>query len=140
MYARIESDTVVEGPRNIPRSWRNISGMHHLPAEKLKMLGWYPVTDDIEPAFDPDTERLVLDSYTIRTDDVLKTMKVEALSAAEIKAIADEKQRITDIVSNLPSWAAVSTTIDNIANLEGAKAFLKKLARVVYWREKNTLE
>ena len=38
---------------------------------------------------------------------------------------------------NLPSWAAVEGAIDNIASLSDAKAFLKRLARVVYWDVKN---
>jgi len=47
-------------------------------------------------------------------------------------------QRVLDLTDNLPSWSAVSTAVDNIANLADAKAFLKKLSRVVYWLAKET--
>ena len=53
-------------------------------------------------------------------------------------AEAERLQRIQDMIDNLPSWAAVETNITNITDLAGAKAFLIKLARVVYWLAKST--
>ena len=53
---------------------------------------------------------------------------------------AERLQMIQDISDNLPSRAAVETVITNIADLAGAKAFLLKLARVVYWLAKNTAD
>jgi len=53
-------------------------------------------------------------------------------------AEAERLQRIQDMIDNLPSWAAVETSITNIADLAGAKAVLLKLARVVYWLAKST--
>ena len=44
-----------------------------------------------------------------------------------------KKVRMAQTVSqNLPTFAQVQTTIKNISNLEDAKAFLEKLAAVVY--------
>ena len=45
---------------------------------------------------------------------------------------AKEAQMVQTIRDNLPSYAQVQTAIDNIGNLNDAKAFLKKLAAVVY--------
>ena len=45
-----------------------------------------------------------------------------------------------DIAAHLPSWVQVSTAVDNISNLAEAKAFLKKLSRIVYWLAKNSEE
>jgi len=42
------------------------------------------------------------------------------------------------ILEALPSWAQVETACDNISTLAEAKAFLKKLSRVVYWLAKNS--
>jgi len=58
---------------------------------------------------------------------------IDARLAEEARIDAKEQ----DIIDNLPSWAVVSTVVDNISNLSDAKAFLKKLARVVYWLAKN---
>ena len=50
---------------------------------------------------------------------------------------AEQAQKAQDIIDNLPSWAHVSTAVDNIANLADAKVFIKKLARITYWLAKN---
>ena len=41
------------------------------------------------------------------------------------------------ILTNLPTWAQVSTAVDNISSLAEAKVFIKKLARIVYWLAKD---
>ena len=51
-----------------------------------------------------------------------------------------QAQRVQELVENLPTWLRVSRAVDNISNLADAKAFLKKLARVVYWLAKNTAD
>ena len=59
----------------------------------------------------------------------------EAEQAAEAARKAAKAQAYID---NLPGWSQVETNINNITDLAGAKAFLTKLARVVYWDIKNT--
>ena len=51
-----------------------------------------------------------------------------------------QAQRVQELIENLPTWLRVSNAVDNISNLAGAKVFLKKLARVVYWLAKNTAD
>jgi len=41
-YVYIEDGQVVEGPRLLPQSWRNISGFEFLEEEQLRSYGWYP--------------------------------------------------------------------------------------------------
>ena len=64
-----------------------------------------------------------------------------AFSQAELDAQAadqaKQQQIVTDLATNLPTWAQVQTSINNITNLADAKAFLLKLARVVYIHIKN---
>ena len=45
---------------------------------------------------------------------------------------AKKAQMAQTVSQNLPTFAQVQTTIKNISNLEDAKAFLEKLAAVVY--------
>ena len=54
------------------------------------------------------------------------------------QAVLDQAEKAQDYIDNLPSWSAVSTAVDNITTIAGTKAFLKKLARVVYWDVKNS--
>jgi hypothetical protein len=46
--------------------------------------------------------------------------------------------RKSDLDANLPTWSQVSAAVDNISNLAEAKAFLKKLSRVVYWLARDS--
>lgn len=60
------------------------------------------------------------------------------LTASEVAAAHAPAQKAQAIIDNLPSWSHVSTAVDNIANLADAKAYLKKLSRVVYWLAKDS--
>ena len=64
-------------------------------------------------------------------------MTQEQKGAVDVAEAARAAAKARAILDNLPSWAAVSTAVDNITNLADAKAFIKKLARVVYWDVKN---
>ena len=67
------------------------------------------------------------------TPEELENMRIAQEGWAAIGAA-----RRADLDTNLPTWAQVSTAVDNIGNLADAKAFLKKLSRVVYWLAKET--
>uniref|UniRef100_A0A6M3XLK7 Uncharacterized protein n=1 Tax=viral metagenome TaxID=1070528 RepID=A0A6M3XLK7_9ZZZZ len=55
---------------------------------------------------------------------------------AEQQAIADKEAaqaaKAQAFLDNLPSWAIVDQAVTNISDLPSAKAFIRKLARVVY--------
>ena len=55
----------------------------------------------------------------------------------DAQTILDEAQKEQDIIDNLPSWSQVEANINNISDMDSAKAFILKLARVVYWDVKN---
>lgn len=76
----------------------------------------------------PDDESMWNGSMWIPDPDIV------AAREAEEARIAAKAQALID---NLPSWKTVSTAVDNIANLADAKAYLKKLSRVVYWLAKD---
>ena len=41
-YAYVQNGVIVEGPKGLPRAWRNTSGFNLLPPEELIALGWLP--------------------------------------------------------------------------------------------------
>jgi hypothetical protein len=61
---------------------------------------------------------------------------IDARLAEEARIVAKHQA----FIDNLPSWTAVDTAINNITSLADAKAFIKKLARVVYWDIKGTVD
>ena len=71
-------------------------------------------------------------------------LDLEAVDQATVDAYLAQEAlqalRVQGLVENLPTWLQVSKAVDNISNLAGAKVFLKKLARVVYWLAKNTAD
>ena len=71
-------------------------------------LAWKAAGNTPEPAFTPE--------------EIAARQAREAKEAAMAQTLRD----------NLPTYAQVQTAIDNIGNLNDAKAFLRKLAAVVY--------
>jgi hypothetical protein len=61
-------------------------------------------------------------------------------AAGELAAEAAIAAKAQAYLDNLPSWAAVDSAVTAIANLADAKAFIRKLARVVYWDVKNSAD
>lgn len=80
------------------------------------------------------------DIYDEEAGTFTKSPERIAYEAELIQREADRIQKFTDIQANLPSWAEVTTAIDNINNMAQAKAYLLKLSRVVYWLAKDTSE
>lgn len=78
----------------------------------------------------------------IDDDKVIEDPNKDATLAAEAQAIAAQQAsdaaKAQAFIDNLPSWSQVDTAITNIANLADAKAFIRKLTRVVYWLVKNS--
>ena len=123
-----------------------------LTEEQAQNIGLYRV--------DPNQKTLYLTptcdkKYLTTVDNVILEMTAEEKAAvderdaarAAAKVIADaqaaahaevQAAKAQDFLNNIPSWAGVSTAVDNIANLADAKVFIKKLARVVYWLAKDT--
>ena len=124
--------------------------------------GWIRMVGHVDPDQPPDgstlAERLVAlkikypdadyklfppgvlpDSKAVKFDIATETLI--PFEPGDITPKAQEKlgqaQKAQDIIANLPSWAQVETVIDNIANPADAKAFIKKLSRIVYWLAKN---
>ncbi|MFA5037878.1 MAG: hypothetical protein WC479_11975 [Candidatus Izemoplasmatales bacterium] len=71
---------------------------------------------------------------TANRDEIIRNAsKAEEFSLLE----TEQTKKESAIASNLPSWSQVSTVVHSISSLAGAKAFLMKLARVVYWIAKD---
>jgi len=60
---------------------------------------------------------------------------VEQQAAADKTAAQAAKAQA--FLDNLPSWAIVDKAVTDISDLPSAKAFIRKLARVVYWDVRN---
>ena len=98
----------------------------------------------------PTIEEVEIDGtiYTVTTFEsgtVIRQPKETPEQKAIIEAARlEEEERLNAkmvlFLQNMPSRAQVHTAIANIANLADAKAFLDKLADMVYWLAMNKEE
>ena len=81
-YCLVENDTVTDGPRSLPRNWKNVSGLNLSSAEELKEKGWLPYT----------SESVTLSDYEVR-DGLTFTINADGVVGVEQKRVmtSDEK-------------------------------------------------
>ena len=80
-YAYVQDGKIVEGPRSLPKSWRNISGLNHMPEQDLIAIGWLPWRC-VEVEAGPD---MVQEPSTveIKATEVVETQVFRAKTQAE---------------------------------------------------------
>lgn len=79
-YCYVENNAIVEGPRGLPRSWRNVSGLNLMDAPSLQSLGWLPVRLE-EGAVD---EKFVGSTFTITPTEVIETKQWRKYTDEEV--------------------------------------------------------
>ena len=90
-YYYVDQGAVVDGPRDLPRAWKNISRLDKLSSDRLIALGWYP---EDRVGFDPingNTQRRVNTSNVVNVDHVLSTWVTENLTQVELDAKAGSR-------------------------------------------------
>ena len=46
-YCLVEDGKITDGPRSLPKSWRNVSGLHLATDAELKEKGWIPFSETL---------------------------------------------------------------------------------------------
>ena len=80
-YAYVQNGQIVEGPKGLPKAWRNISGLHHMPNEELVKLGWLPWRF-VEVERGPDTVQEP-STVEIKATEVVETQVFRAMNQEE---------------------------------------------------------
>lgn len=86
-YCLVENNAIVDGPRGLPRAWRNISGLDLMDADGLRAFGWLPVRID-EGAVD---EKFVGSTFIIAPYEVVEVKMWRAYTAEERAEIDTQK-------------------------------------------------
>ena len=120
---------ILKATKRILESQSGGTTQEHLDTLKQNAISAGYLEEDIEVKWVTDEEYAVA-----KAEDPNEIARIAEQEAKEA-ILAAKAQAIID---NLPSWSQVKTKINNITDLAGAKAFLLKLARVVYWDIKNT--
>jgi hypothetical protein len=82
IYGHVTNGTIDDGPCQLPRSWRNISGLNNLSSEQQIALGWLPwILVEVEPGADQVRNG---ESVTVEATQIVQTQLVRDMSAEEI--------------------------------------------------------
>lgn len=133
-YCYIEDGQIVEGPRQLPESWRNISGLNLLTKEELVERGWIPVEET--PATPTSTQSVESYKCVIVGGVVKKTWTLRDKTADEIVAENSLKAKANLIAIDMKSIRSIREWICSQPNPpkflvdyeEQAKAERSKLA------------
>ena len=80
-YCLVENDTVTDGPRGLPRNWKNVSGLNLASDALLKEKGWLPYTEESVTLSDYEVRDGL--TFTINADGVVGTQKKRDMTADE---------------------------------------------------------
>lgn len=82
-YCLVQNGAIIDGPRALPTSWENISGLHLLGADRLKELGWLP-----HRIIELTGQHKVMTNtvFTISEDEVVESYESRDMTADEIAA------------------------------------------------------
>ena len=147
-FAKIIDGVVVKFPYTLQdarQEYPNVSfpaNINVIPEDSLNTHDIFSVTQKPDPAFSPDTQRLVQGTPVYANGVYEVTRVVEALSQAEIDDIAVQKSleedsaalkadaQVTSLLGARPNQ--INTYIENnVTNLAQAKDVLKILARAL---------
>lgn len=82
IYGFVENGQIKDGPRHLPSSWRNISGLDKMSAPSLISLGWLPWKTVEGPG-----EVVVSRSFSIGPTGITETVTRRPYTAEEQAAI-----------------------------------------------------
>lgn len=117
-YCFVENNTIVEGPRSLPRSWRNISGLDQMSEIGLRSIGWLPVRID-EGAVD---DKYVGSMFAINPTEVVEVKLWSKYSESELNQIRNQKAEGVRVERNnllsQSDWTQLNDTpLDNAAKV-----------------------
>tara|TARA_R110000803_G_scaffold1535_1_gene4962 strand:- start:261 stop:680 length:420 start_codon:yes stop_codon:yes gene_type:complete len=93
-YCLVEDGVITEGPRGLPKSWRNVSGLNLASDAELKEKGWIPYSDTLVTTGEYEVK---LDTtFVISADGVAGTENKRAMTTAE-KATQDSNNAKDEI-------------------------------------------
>ncbi len=89
-YGYVVDGAVAEGPKALPKAWKNISNFHNLSEEELKNHGWLPwkLVEATGQVFEGST-------VAIGASEIVETQKYRDKTEDELAA--DELNRIEEI-------------------------------------------
>jgi len=89
-WVYVENNEIKEYHGELPRSWRNVSGLNLASTEELVSLGWYPVRK-IQTSYDSSLYYEAGYSYEIKDDHVTETINIQAYPEEHVLRMQEMK-------------------------------------------------
>lgn len=139
MYAHVEEGTLTRRG-DLPKNWRNVSGLDLADDATLKSLGWLPYSE-VAPALG-DNEMYDGETLSITADAVVSTKITRALTPDEFLSLqADAKIRLkarryqAETSGTVIGGSSVDTDRDTQAKLIAARVMAKEDASyTINWK------
>jgi hypothetical protein len=118
-YCLVENNVIADGPRALPRAWRNISGLDMLDNDSLRELGWLPVRiseGDVQEKFEGSIFAImpheVIETKLWRSYTSEERAEIDRQKAAQIRTQRNAKLTECD-------WTQLNDTpLDNAAKIQ----------------------
>ena len=124
-YCLVEDGKITDGPRSLPKSWRNVSGLHLATNAELKEKGWLPYSETLVTTGDYEVK--LPTTFVISADGVAGTENKRDMTDEEkaSRVISVAKDEITRLESQeTPRRLSEALPDDAGGNAEG-RAWLK---------------
>tara|TARA_R100001244_G_C5092576_1_gene116763 strand:+ start:89 stop:511 length:423 start_codon:yes stop_codon:yes gene_type:complete len=80
-YCLVENNKITDGPRSLPKSWRNVSGLHLASDAELKEKGWLPYSETLVTVATDEVK--LATAFVISADGVAGTESKRNMTDAE---------------------------------------------------------
>lgn len=115
-YCHVTDGVVDEGPRSLPTSWKNVSGLDRGSPGTLKALGWLPVTY-VNADYDPDTQVRSGPILNVSNNSVTATFNVRDKTPSELD---DEKEAKSGAILSEASFKALIDVLNDGSFVPGS--------------------
>jgi hypothetical protein len=124
-YCFVEDGKITDGPKTLPKSWRNVSGLHLATDAELKEKGWLPYSEILVTTGEYEVK--LPTTFVVSADEVVGTENKRDMTNEEkaIRVISKAKDDIQQIeFQETPRRLAEALPDDAGGNAEG-RAWLK---------------
>ena len=124
-YCLVEDGKITDGPRSLPKSWRNVSGLHLATDAELKEKGWLPYSETLVTTGDYEVK--VDTTFVVSADGVAGTENKRDMTDEEkaSRVISVAKDEITRLESQETPRRLAEALPDDAGGSADGRAWLK---------------
>jgi len=124
-YCLVEDGKITDGPRSLPKSWRNVSGLHLATDAELKEKGWLPYSETLVTTGEYEVK--LPTTFVVSADGVAGTENKRDMTDEEkaSRVISDTKDEIRKLESQETPRRLAEALPDDAGGSAEGRAWLK---------------